>query len=106
MDDVRELQRDVYMQLQSEGMDCHGERLFFNGYTLRMTKRGFKLYSSLFKKIYIVKLERPPTAGELVTLLRKVHSPYYIDSKQIKMISEADAFMCKLAGFEGWIQSI
>lgn len=106
MSDIRDLQHDVYMQLQAEGMDCHGERLFFNKHTLRMTKRGFRLYSRLFEKIYIVKLERPPTAGELVTLLRKVHSPYYLDSKQIKMTSETDAFMCKLAGFDGWIQSI
>jgi hypothetical protein len=104
MIDVKAIQQEVYMELQANGLDCHDERLFFNSHTLRMTKRGFILYSSLYKKIYVVELGRAPLAGELIQLLRKMNSPYTIDSKKLKLVSEQDAFMCKLAGWEGWIQ--
>lgn len=79
------------------------EDVFYNRYTLRLTARGKNKLAKLYDN-WEFKLESYPTNGQLLNLFRKMTTPYFIDRERLILFSEEDAFMCKLAGLNGWIE--
>tara|TARA_B100000941_G_C28498002_1_gene552200 strand:- start:1279 stop:1419 length:141 start_codon:yes stop_codon:yes gene_type:complete len=43
--------------------------------------------------------------GQKIAIYKKMTFPYWHGKKQIILFTERDAFFCKLAGFEGWVNS-
>ena len=82
-------------------LDKDVSRLFLNTRTLRLTKEGCKALQSIYEHWVV----EPPkkTANNMISLMRKMTFPYYIDKKQLVLFTERDAFMAKLAGAQGWI---
>lgn len=78
--------------------------IFHNTKTLRLTARGKNKLAKLFDN-WEFKLESYPTNGQLVSLFRKMTTPYFIDRDRLILFSEEDAFMCKLSGLSGMLQS-
>lgn len=91
----------VQLLQQYELESVTDKRIFLNKKTLRLTSTGYKL----FKKHYTCwEFDQPPNkAGQVIELLKKMKYPYYTNSKRIVLFNEQDAFMCKLAGTEGWL---
>ena len=103
--EIQKIQIELTTLLQNkEYLDITTDlRIFLNKHTLRLTSSGYKL----FKKHYESwEFEHPPKkAGQLIELLQKMKFPYYTNSKRLVLFSEEDAFMCKLAGPDGWLES-
>lgn len=104
LQETMKTQLDISQYLEQEGVDVNHVRLFLNNKTLRLTKQGFALLHKHMGS-WTVELERNFTTNELITMLRKVNAPYYIKKTEIILFSEEDAFMARLAGVTGWIDS-
>lgn len=77
------------------------KEVFKNNHTLRLTKYGKNILSKQFDAY---KFEAPKlSANNLITLLRKMKYPYYVDKEIIVLFTEKDAFLIKLAGAQGWL---
>lgn len=77
------------------------KEVFKNNHTLRLTKYGKNLLSKQFDAY---QFESPKlSANNLITLLRKMKYPYYVDKEIIVLFTEKDAFLIKLAGAQGWL---
>lgn len=102
--ETAKVQLEISDYLESEGADIHRVRLFLNSKTLRLTKQGF---SVLHKHMgsWSIDLDKHITTKDLIMLLRKVSAPYYLKKTEIVLFSEEDAFMARLAGVKGWIDS-
>ena len=77
--------------------------IFFNKHTLRITNRGKSKLAKTYDN-WEFELDDYPTSGQLIDLFRKMTTPYFIDRDRIILFSEEDAFMCKMAGLNGWIK--
>ena len=77
------------------------KNIFFNNKTLRLTKRG---KTTMCKYYEHWSVDSPGvTAGNTLSLLRKMEWPYYIDKDMLILFTEKDSFMAKLAGSQGWL---
>jgi hypothetical protein len=96
-------QHIVHTLAQRTRNDLSRTEIFLNYYTLRLRKYGrdhmAKAYSSW-------KFDAPTkiTSGMLLNLFNKMEYPYYLDKRMVVLFSEQDAFMCKMAGFESWLE--
>lgn len=104
--ETAKIQLEISDFLESEGADIDCVRLFLNSKTLRLTKFGYAILNK-YMKSWAVETEEKLNAEELIMLLRKVRAPYYIrmSHKEIVLFNEEDAFMARMAGVKGWIQS-
>lgn len=104
--ETAKIQLEISDFLESEGADIERVRLFLNSKTLRLTKFGYAILNK-FMKSWAIETDEALTTEELILLLRKVRAPYYIrlNKKEIILFSEEDAFMARIAGVKGWIQS-
>lgn len=104
--DTARIQLEISDYLEAEGADIHNVRLFLNSKTLRLTKYG---YSILHKHMgsWTIDIDTTLVTQDMIQLFREIDTPYYIrvSGKQIVLFSEEDAFMAKLAGVKGWIES-
>lgn len=102
---IQKIQNNLLVLLKSKEYNdiTDDVRIFLNRHTLRLTPNGYKI----FKKHYECwEFEHPPNkAGQLIKLLQKMRFPYYTTAKCIVLFSEQDAFMCRLAGPDGWLES-
>jgi len=77
--------------------------LFVSPSSLRLTSTGCKLLTNTCKSWTV---ESPgATAGALMELQDKMIQPYYLDKTIMVLFDERDAFMAKLGGSAGWLQS-
>lgn len=98
----KQIQKEITHRLNIQAnIDNRPKDLFLNSQTLRLTKRGKTVMSKYYEHWTF---ESPGLkAGNTLQLLRKMTYPYYIDSKQLILFTEKDAFMAKLAGAQGWL---
>ena len=96
------LQNDIIKSLNNQAsIDIRVKDIFLNTKTLRLTKRGKTLMCKYYKHWTF---DSPgKSAGNTLSLLRKMTYPYYIDNKHMVLFTEKDAFMAKLAGAQGWL---
>jgi hypothetical protein len=83
--------------------DLDRQKIFLNYSTLRLRKSG----RDYMVKVYDSWKFSPPekiTARILLDLFNKMEHPYYLDKRMVVLFSEQDAFMCKMAGFENWLE--
>lgn len=103
--EIQKIQNNLLVLLKSKEYNdiTDDVRIFLNKHTMRLTHVGYKI----LKKYYDCwEFENPPNkAGQLMALLQKMKFPYYTTNKRIVLFSEQDAFMCKLAGPDGWLES-
>lgn len=95
-----------------QALKDHGELtrhdIFINAKTLRLRKHGMSILIKMYDN-YKFDVNRV-TTGQLVSLFQKMRHPYYlgpvnkIAGRKLVLFSEQDAFMCKLAGFDGWLE--
>ena len=97
-------QLEISDYLESEGADIDRVRLFLNSKTLRLTKHGLSILTK-YMGSWTVDMDSELNVEDHILLLRKVRAPYYLKKDQIILFSEEDAFMARLAGVKGWIQS-
>lgn len=104
LQETARVQLEISDYLESEGADIYHVRLFLNSKTLRLTKQGFAILHK-YMGSWTVDLESKLNTEDLIMLLRKVNAPYYLKKDQIVLFAEEDAFMARLAGVKGWIES-
>lgn len=75
--------------------------IFKNPKTLRLNKRGVSLMKKTFDSWTVDSVDM--TGKNLISLMRKMTYPYYLDKKSLTLFTEKDAFMAKLAGAQGWL---
>lgn len=75
--------------------------IFKNPKTLRLNKRGVSLMRKQFESWTVDGLDL--NGHNLISLMRKMDYPYYVDKRVLTLFTERDAFMAKLAGAQGWI---
>lgn len=75
--------------------------IFKNTKTLRLNKRGVSLMKKTFDNWTVDSVDM--NAKNLISLMRKMTYPYYLDKKVLILFTERDAFMAKLAGAQGWL---
>ena len=96
-------QHIAYRLSHNINADLEREKIFLNYSTLRLRKTG----RDYMMDVYEYWKFSPPekiTARMLLTLFRKMEHPYYLDKRMVVLFSEQDAFMCKMAGFENWLE--
>ena len=81
--------------------DVKATDIFKNIKTLRLNKRGVSLMKRQFDNWTVDSMEI--NGKNLISLMRKMTYPYYIDKKILILFTERDAFIAKLAGAQGWI---
>ena len=98
----KEFQKNLVAKLnENKKTELHSKDIFLNHSTLRLTKRGKGIMCKNYDSWIF---ESPGTkAQNTLSLLRKMTYPYYIDSKQLILFTEKDAFMARLAGAQGWL---
>jgi hypothetical protein len=76
-------------------------QVFHNKSTLRLKKHGANV---LMKQYEYWEFDPPAkTAGNIISLMRKMTFPYYMDKKKMILFTERDAFMARMAGAQGWL---
>jgi hypothetical protein len=103
--EIAEIQNNLIYLLEGyqNNSDLSDTRIFLNKHTLRLTPIGYKLFKTYYT---FWEFEHPPNkAGQLIELLKKMKAPYYTNNKRLVLFTEQDAFMCKLAGTDGWVNS-
>lgn len=96
-------QHITYRLSHSVSADLEREKIFLNYSTLRLRKYGRDHMINVYDSWKFSPPEKI-TARMLLTLFRKMEHPYYLDKRMVVLFSEQDAFMCKLAGFESWLE--
>jgi hypothetical protein len=77
--------------------------VFYNHHTLRLSRRGKVLMCKFYEFWQLEPVTK--TTGNLLVLLRKMSYPYFLNSREMVLFSEQDAFMCKMAGSQSWLNS-
>lgn len=96
--EITKIQNDVVKLIQPE---IKPTDIFKNPKTLRLNKRGVSLMRKHFNSWTVDGLNL--NGNNLISLMRKMDYPYYVDKKVLTLFTERDAFMAKLAGAQGWI---
>lgn len=87
----------------NDNSDLEFSDVFYNRHTLRLRTPGKNLMCKYYQ---FWKLDPPQqTSGNMITLLRKMTYPYYLNKNSLILFNEQDAFMCKLAGAQGWLDA-
>ena len=81
--------------------DVKATDIFKNTKTLRLNKRGVSLMRKQFDNWTVDSMDI--NGKNLISLMRKMTYPYYVDKKVLTLFTEKDAFMAKLAGAQGWL---
>ncbi len=92
------------LQKQESDTDLTEIRIFYNRNSLRLTSIGKKLYCKHYAN-YKFTIPKIMKTGQKIAIYKKMTFPYWHGKKQIILFTERDAFFCKLAGFEGWVNS-
>ena len=96
--EITKIQNNVVSLIEA---DVKAIDIFKNPKTLRLNKRGVSLMRKQFDSWTVDGLDL--NGNNLISLMRKMDYPYYVDKKVLTLFTERDAFMAKLAGAQGWI---
>ena len=96
--EITKIQNEVVSLMQH---DISSSDIFKNPKTLRLNKRGVSLLRKHFDSWTVDGMNL--NGNNLISLMRKMDYPYYVDKKVLTLFTEKDAFMSKLAGAQGWI---
>ena len=96
--EITKIQNSVVRLIEA---DVNATDIFKNTKTLRLNKRGVSLMRKQFDNWTVDSMDM--NGKNLISLMRKMTYPYYIDKKVLTLFTEKDAFMAKLAGAQGWL---
>lgn len=96
-------QHITYKLSHALGDDLVREKIFLNHSTLRLRKLGRDHMINAYDSWKFTPPEKI-TARILLNLFNKMEHPYYLDKRMVVLFSEQDAFMCKMAGFDNWLE--
>tara|TARA_Y100000022_G_scaffold195473_1_gene201184 strand:+ start:1366 stop:1683 length:318 start_codon:yes stop_codon:yes gene_type:complete len=96
--EITKIQNSVVRLIEA---DVKATDIFKNTKTLRLNKRGVSLMRKQFDNWTVDSMDM--NGKNLISLMRKMTYPYYIDKKVLTLFTEKDAFMAKLAGAQGWL---
>tara|TARA_B100000900_G_scaffold57693_1_gene43247 strand:- start:1426 stop:1743 length:318 start_codon:yes stop_codon:yes gene_type:complete len=96
--EITKIQNNVVGLIEA---DVKATDIFKNTKTLRLNKRGVSLMRKQFDNWTVDSMDI--NGKNLISLMRKMTYPYYVDKKVLTLFTEKDAFMAKLAGAQGWL---
>lgn len=99
LQEIQKIQSKIITLLSCESLKPSD--IFYNKHTLRLKLSGAR---ALQKEYESWELEPPVmSAGNMISLMKKMTFPYFVDKKKLILFTEVDAMFAKLAGAQGWL---